>query len=143
MSRIIGMFEKIIIGILLIFMIFVVLISVVELLVIVYQYFVASSILLLNVKEMLSIFGLFLIVLIGLELMESVKAYLEEDNVHAEIVFLVAIVAVTRKIIILDYENVTPGFLFGIATIILALSMGYYLVRKGLAVNNTFEKFDK
>ncbi len=73
-------------------------------------------------------------VLIGLELVESVKAYLEEDKVHAEIVFLVAIVAVARKIIILDYKNVTPGFLYGMAAIILALSGGYWLVRKGVGM---------
>jgi len=33
-------------------------------------------------------------------LLESIKAYLEEDRVHAEVVFLVAIVAMARKGII-------------------------------------------
>ncbi len=134
MRKIVSIFEKFTIGVLLLFMMVVVLISVVELVIILYQRLVTPSELLLNVKDMLSIFGFFLMVLIGLELVESVKAYLEEDKVHAEIVFLVAIVAVARKVIILDYRDVTPEFLYGIAAVILALSAGFWLVRKGLEI---------
>ena len=43
---------------------------------------------LLNIEEMLEVFGFFLMVLIGVELLESIKAYLQEERVHAEVVFL-------------------------------------------------------
>ena len=121
-------------------MMIVVLISVVELVIILYQRIVTPSELLLDVKDMLSIFGFFLMVLIGLELMESVKAFLEEDKIHAEIVFLVAIVAVARKIIILDYKEITPDFLYGMAAIIVALSTGYFLVKKGVLIKGSGSK---
>ena len=86
----------------------------------------------LNVEEAIDVFGFFLMVLIGLELLQSIRVYLEEQRVHAEVVFLVAIIAVSRKVIILDYKKTPPEMLWGIAAIILALSIGYYLVRKVL-----------
>ena len=46
--------------------------------------------------------------------------------------FLLVIVAVSRKIIILDYKKLTPNLLFGMAVIIVALDIGYYLVPKAL-----------
>lgn len=69
-------------------------------------------------------------VLIGLELLETIKTYLEEDRVHAEVVFLVAIVAVSRKVVILDYKETSTEMLFGMAALIVALGIGYYLVRR-------------
>jgi uncharacterized membrane protein (DUF373 family) len=92
---------------------------------------------LLNIKEMLEVFGFFLMVLIGLELLESIKAYLEEDRIHAEVVFLVAIVAISRKVIILDYKEVKPEVLFGMSALIVALGIGYYLVRRAIHQHST------
>ena len=65
-----------------------------------------------------------LMVLIGLELLETMKSYLEEDKVHVEVVFLVAIIAVARKFIIMDYSKLAPTMLLGMAATILALSGG-------------------
>jgi len=109
-----------------------VLVSTVELVVILYQELMKPPLFLLNLEEMLEVFGFFLMVLIGLELLESIKTYLEENRVHAEIVFLVAIVAVSRKVIILDYKEITWEMLFGMSAIIIALGIGYFLVRRSL-----------
>ena len=87
----------------------------------------------LNVEEMIQVFGFFLMVLIGLELLETIKAYLREDRVHAEVVFLVAIVAVSRKVIILDYDKASIELLLGMAALIIALGLGYFLVRRALS----------
>jgi len=88
---------------------------------------------LLNLEEMLEVFGFFLMVLIGVELLETLKAYFQEDRVHAEVVFLVAMVAVARKVIILDYAKFTPSLLYGVAAILVALGIGYFLVRSAFA----------
>ncbi|MEZ4484755.1 MAG: phosphate-starvation-inducible PsiE family protein [Syntrophotaleaceae bacterium] len=83
----------------------------------------------LNIEEMMEVFSFFLMVLIGLELVESLKAYLDHDKVPAEVVVLVALVAVARKVIILDYEKMVPEQLVGIAAILLALSCGFYSLK--------------
>jgi len=82
-----------------------------------------------GVSELLGIFGLFLMVLIGLELMTSIKMYLKDHTIHAEMMFLVALTAVTRKIIIFDTTKSEPLVIFGVGFLIISLSAGYYLLK--------------
>jgi uncharacterized membrane protein (DUF373 family) len=84
----------------------------------------------LGVSELFDVFGLFLMVLIGLELMTSIHMYLEDHKIHAEMMFLVALTAVTRKIVILDAGKTEPMVAFSIGFLVIALAGGYYLVRK-------------
>src|SRR4051794_8538991 len=58
--------------------------------------------LLLDVEEMFELFGFFLLVLIGVELLSTLKSYISEGVVHVEVVLEVALIAVAQKIIILD-----------------------------------------
>lgn len=87
---------------------------------------------LLGINELLTVFGFFLMVLIGLELIEVMKAYIVEETVHVEVIFLVAIIAITRKVIILDVKSLPALTLIGVAAIILVLSVGYYILKKAL-----------
>jgi uncharacterized membrane protein (DUF373 family) len=84
----------------------------------------------LGVSELFDVFGLFLMVLIGLELMTSIHMYLDDHKIHAEMMFLVALTAVTRKIVIMDTGKIEPMLLFGIGFLVIALAAGYYLIRK-------------
>lgn len=88
--------------------------------------------LLLDIKEFKEIFGLFLLVLIGLELVDSMRAYLVEHAIHAEVevILLIAVIAVARKIIIMDVDETSFQTLLGIASIIIALAGGYYLLKR-------------
>lgn len=85
---------------------------------------------LLNIEEMLEIFGIFLLVLIGIELFETMEIYIKENVVHIEVVLTVALIALARKVIILDVKKLSSTTILGIAALILALSIGYYLIRK-------------
>jgi uncharacterized membrane protein (DUF373 family) len=137
MEKILKCFEKLIIVSLLVLMMIAVLVATIELAIIIFEQIMKPPVLLLNIAEMLEIFGFFMMVLIGHELLESIKAYLKDDKVHAEVIFLVAIVAVSRKIIILDYKTTTPEMLYGMAAVIIALGLGYFLVRKALAIGTS------
>jgi len=91
---------------------------------------VSPPVFLLEIEELLEIFGLFMLVLIGIELLETiVKTYLHQSSDHARIVMSVAIIAVARKVIILDVKDASELTLLGLAAIILALCIGYYLIR--------------
>lgn len=83
----------------------------------------------IGVSEFFDVFGLFLMVLIGLELMSSIHMYIEDHKVHAEMMFLVALTAVTRKIVILDASSETPLMVFAIGFLVLTLSVGYYFLK--------------
>ncbi|MCA1906594.1 MAG: phosphate-starvation-inducible PsiE family protein [Desulfarculus sp.] len=65
----------------------------VELGVILYEQLMKPPFLLLDITEMLEVFGFFLMILIGLELLETIKVYIKEDKIHTEVVFLVAMIA--------------------------------------------------
>jgi uncharacterized membrane protein (DUF373 family) len=83
-----------------------------------------------GIGELLDIFGLFLMILIGLELMTSIQMYLEDHAIHAEMMILVALTAVARKIVIFDATKVDPLVIFGIGFLVVSLSAGYYLLKK-------------
>ena len=87
----------------------------------------------LGVEDLFDIFGLFLMVLIGLELMTSIEMYLKENTIHAEIMFLVALTAVARKIVILDAKSIDAVTVLALATLVIALSGGYYLIKRSNA----------
>ena len=80
------------------------------------------------------VFGGFLSVLIGIELLHTIKMYLKEDVVHVEIVLLVALIGVSRHVIDLDVTRLEPFTLFGVSSLILVLSGGYYLIKKSKPV---------
>lgn len=128
MEKVLSLFENIIIVVLLGLMMLAVFVSTIELGVILYQELMKPPKYLLDVKEMLEVFGFFLMVLIGLELLESIKAYLQEHRIPAKVVVLVALVAVSRKIIILDYKETSSDMLYGMSAVILSLSVSYFLV---------------
>ena len=123
-------FEKIIILTLIIMMGVVVLLATVELGFILVKDIVSPPVFILEIEELLELFGLFLLVLLGIELLETVKAYIVEHVIHVHVVFTVALIAIARKVIILDVEKIASLKLVGIAAIIIALSFGYFFVKK-------------
>ena len=86
--------------------------------------------LLIDINNLLEIFGLFLLIMIGIELLETIKSFVLDNVFRVEVVLLVAIIAISRKVIILDINNLPSLTLLGIAAIIIALTAGYYLVRR-------------
>jgi uncharacterized membrane protein (DUF373 family) len=85
---------------------------------------------LIRVQGLLEIFGYFLLVLIGVELLETLKAYLRKDVIHVRVVLEVALIAMARKVIIEEPNAVSALTLFGIAALILALGIAFYFERQ-------------
>jgi uncharacterized membrane protein (DUF373 family) len=98
--------------------------------------FFHEPMLLLSVNDLLDLFGLFMLVLIGIELLDTVvKTYMMEKAAHVEVVLSVAIIAIARKLIIMDVKELSPLSLVGIAAITFGLCAGYYLLRKARQEN--------
>ena len=138
MEKLLRKFEHYLVIVLLAMMALVVFLSTVELGVIIVERMLTGKphLFLLDISDLLEIFGFFMMILIGLELIETIKIYLVDESIHVEIICLVAIVAVTRKVIILDLYKLPPVSLLGIAAIILALTIGYYFLKKALNEKN-------
>lgn len=122
-------FEKIIIISLTVMLAVVLSLYTIDLGLLVLKAILSPPIFLLDTNELLDIFGFFMLVLIGVELLESVKTYLSKNVVPVEVVFSVALIAVARKIIILDVKELSSFTLLGLASMVVALSVGYYLLK--------------
>ena len=61
---------------------------------------VESDYLLIDLDNLMDSFGVFLLVLIGIELLDTIKVYLRRNVVRVEVVVLVAIIAVARKVVV-------------------------------------------
>ncbi|TRU48517.1 MAG: hypothetical protein EWV49_03325 [Microcystis aeruginosa Ma_QC_Ch_20071001_S25] len=81
-------------------------------------------------KTLIEIFGLFLNILIALELLENVTAYLRKHIVQVELVVVTALIAISRKIIIFDPKKYSKDDLIALTVGTLALAASYWLIRK-------------
>ena len=123
-------FEKGLAAVLLLLISIVAALAVVELCFLLYRDLVGLRIFLLNERGMFDLFGMFLIVLIAIELMASIHMYMKDKSVHAELMLLIAVTALTRKVVVLDADAQDPMYLIGLAALLGTLIGGYYLVRR-------------
>ncbi len=130
MFRYLERFEELVSRALLLMMAAVVLLTTVELGWILVKDVLTPPVLLLEIGEILELFGMFLLVLIGIELMHSVKIFIKRREIHLEAMLIVALVAVARKVIVLEPKELAPEAVLGLAAMALALTIGYYLVRR-------------
>ena len=96
-----------------------------------------DDVLFLEIDELFRIFGFFFIILIGFELVETVEMYFKDNVIHAEVVLLVAVIAVARKVILLDLEKYEPLAVIGLGLVILGLGGCYWLIKQSYRVNKS------
>jgi uncharacterized membrane protein (DUF373 family) len=75
-----------------------------------------------------------LVVVLALELLATLSAYFREHRVRLEVILIVAIIAVSRQVILIDTEHTSAAVLLGLAAVIIALTLGYFLVKRAQAV---------
>jgi uncharacterized membrane protein (DUF373 family) len=69
-------------------------------------------------------------VLIGIELLESLKVYITEDKIHVEVILSIALIAVARKVISLELTTYPSLTIIAISSLVMTLSAGYFLIKK-------------
>lgn len=82
----------------------------------------------LTISDILATFGAFMAVLIAIEIFINITIYLRDDVIHVKIVMATALMAIARKVIILDFKVITPDYIFATAALVFATSIGYWLV---------------
>ena len=82
---------------------------------------------LLNISDIFATFGAFMAVLIAIEIFINIASYLRDNVIHIKLVLATAFMAVARKVIVLDYDVVSPDYVYASAALILALAVAYWL----------------
>ena len=84
----------------------------------------------LTMSDILATFGAFLAVLIAIEIFVNIILYLREDVIHVKIVIATALMAIARKVIILDFKELTPDYIWATGVVVAAMGGCYWLVHK-------------
>jgi uncharacterized membrane protein (DUF373 family) len=112
-------------------MVAVILWSVGDVVYIIYERLLMPPFMLLNINDIFYIFGGFMAVLIAVEIFINIRLYLGSNIFPVQLVVATALMAIARKVIVLDFQELTPIYLLGIAATTLALGITYWLLRHG------------
>lgn len=117
-----------VVKVLAILMVIVIILCVADVVFVLYEKLTTPPLFLLDLKDIFVVFASFLAVLIGIEIFANITLYLRDDVVHIKLVVATALMAIARKVIVLDFTKLDPQYVYGIGLIVLALGVTYYLV---------------
>jgi len=81
-------------------------------------------------RGLFNIFGGFLLILLGIELIGTMKYFAEKNHIKIESIVAISIIATSRHLITLDFHHTEPAVLFAVGFISLSLLIGYYLIKR-------------
>lgn len=81
-----------------------------------------------DIDEILTLFGTFLVVLIAIEIFLNIILYLKKNMSHLRLVIATALMAIARKVIILDYDKISDWHLLGMGVLIFSLGVAYWFI---------------
>jgi len=111
-----------------ILMTIVILWGVADVVMVLYQKLMTPPFMMLTISDMLGLFGAFMAVLIAIEILINIIIYLRDDVIHVKIVMATALMAIARKVIIMDFTTITADYVLAVAAVVFAMSLGYWLV---------------
>ncbi len=111
-----------------ILMVIVILLCIADVVFVLYEKLMAPPKFLLDFSDIFKVFASFLAVLIAIEIFANITLYLRDDVIHIRLVIATALMAIARKVIVLDFSALAPEYVYGIAAVILSLGLTYYLV---------------
>ena len=129
MQRYLNILQKSIIYFLLIIISILLVVAILDVIIQLYNGITDNSLTEFIKTQFTQLIGLFLTTLIGVELLEAVKAFLKEEMVHVEIVVLVAIIAISRKVIVWEISSIGYMELIALALMLLALAATYWVIK--------------
>ena len=92
----------------------------------------------MDVNDIFQVFGAFMVVLIAVEIFINIRLYLGTDELPLRLVIATALMAIARKVIVLDITTTEASYILAIAAVTLALGVTYWLISK----NETSNKAD-
>jgi len=95
-----------------------------------YKKLVTPPVYLLSVNDILATFGAFLAVLIAIEIFTNITLYLTERVIHVKIVIATALMAVARKVIVFDYDELGWEYVLATGIVVLALGVTYWMIAR-------------
>jgi len=127
---------RVCIKILAVLMVFVIFLGVVDVIYELYRDLRTPPLLHLSVSEIFEVFGTFMVVLIAVEIFINIRLYLGSNVMPIRLVIATALMAIARKVIVLDLSDTAPIYVFAIGMVTLALGITYWLVGNDSRLNH-------
>lgn len=89
-----------------------------------------SERLLITKEQTAKVIPVFFNVLIAIELIDTFNVYIKEHSIKVQSILLIGLIAIGRKLLVLDIGHSDGLTNIGLAAIIIALALGYYLVKR-------------
>jgi uncharacterized membrane protein (DUF373 family) len=86
--------------------------------------------LLITKEQTALVLPVFFNILIAIELIDTFNIYIKEHSIKVQSILLIGLIAIGRKLLVIDLGHADGIANIGLASIIIALSLGYYLVKK-------------
>lgn len=109
-------------------MVFVIFLGVLDVVYQLYNDLITPPLLYLSVSEIFAIFGTFMVVLIAVEIFINIRLYLGSNVLPIQLVIATALMAIARKVIVLDLKETPPEYVYAIGVVTLALGVTYWLI---------------
>jgi uncharacterized membrane protein (DUF373 family) len=123
-------FRKIVIYTVIVMIAFVVALTLVGLIISLYNVLFVDAIHLEDRQDFLTFIGNFLIVVIAVELLDTLVLYIRKHKLFPELILLVVLTAVAREVLVTDVAHVDPLLLVGIGAVLIAVAGAYYLIKR-------------
>ena len=85
---------------------------------------------LMTVNDIFQLFGAFLVVLIAIEIFINIRMYLGSEVLPVKLVIATALMAIARKVVVLDFERTDAIYILAIAAVVAALGFTHWLLSK-------------
>jgi len=121
---------RIAVKLLAILMVLVIFWGVIDVIYVLYKKLITPPFFLLTITDILKTFAAFLTVLIAIEIFQNIVMYLRTDVVPIQLVVATALMAIARKVIIMDFKDLSAMYIFATGVVVLTLGITYYLVGK-------------
>jgi uncharacterized membrane protein (DUF373 family) len=122
-------FENFVAKVLTLALVLVIFVSVIDLTIFLTQELTSEPIGFFN-RTLIEIFGIFLNILVALEILENITGYLRKHIFQVELVIGTALIAVARKIIIFDLNKYSSEYLTSLGISVLAIAVSYWIVKR-------------
>ncbi|WP_237068301.1 phosphate-starvation-inducible PsiE family protein [Microbulbifer guangxiensis] len=96
----------------------------------IYERLTKEPLWLLDHNDLFDVFGAFMPVLIAIEIFINIRLYLGSNVIPIQLVLATALMAIARKVIVLDLTDTEALYVFAIAAAAVALGIAYWLVAK-------------
>jgi uncharacterized membrane protein (DUF373 family) len=95
-----------------------------------YRRLIQEPFLLLSINDLFETFGAFLAVLIAIEIFVNITVYIRTDVIPVKLVVATALMAISRKVIVLDYDTISSSYVYATGAVVLSLGITYWLVAR-------------